>query len=399
VIEGVVTAPLAIGPLMAAAGEVTGLEDFGGPEFVARAERWFAAIEAEAGLSGQGRAMLAQVVTGWLLNRLRLVADLKHHPEIAAQVVREPLFVTGLPRTGTTKLQRMLARDPALQSLPFWLLLNPAPVPGADGAAEDPRIGIAQGYIEQLAAGFPDFMTAHPAFVDEPEEESFLIETDFHSQACCTRVRVPSFWASIRDDAGRESLGFLRAHLRYFQWQRGAGGGRPWVLKSPLHIGVLEALYEQFPDAIVVHAHRDPRVVLPSIARITEVWRAMACERIDLHALGAEMLAIWAWLVDRYLLARDRLGPGRIIDVSYDEICTAPVDLIGRIYDAIGRELTPAAIAAMRGWEAAHPQHEFGRHAYSLERYGLTIEQIDEAFRAYTDRFAAVLGSHDRDTS
>lgn len=377
--------------VMAAARQATGLEDFGDDGFVERGAYWFAAIKEDGSIREAAYEMLAQVVTGWLVNRLRLHSDLERHPEITREVVREPLFVTGVPRTGTTKLQRMLACDPAVQSLPFWLLLNPAPIPGVPTGISDPRVAIAAGYLDLMAKQFPDFLTAHPAFVDEPEEESFLIETDFRSLANCTRVRVPSFWAGMRDDPGRESLPFLHQHLQYFQWQRGKQGRRPWVLKSPLHLGVLESLYRSFPDAILVHTHRDLRVALPSIARITEVWRSMTTDAIDLPALGAEMLATWSWILDNYLKAREGIADALIIDVGYDDICHRPGAVIGGIYERIGRELTPETVAAMWAWEDAHPQHQFGRHAYSLERYGLTVEQVDSAFAAYTDRFGEVL--------
>jgi hypothetical protein len=376
--------------LMAESSAQAGLDDFGDLEFVQRCEQWLLSVDNEAHLDSTGLTRLAMVVRGWLVNRLRWVDDLKRHPEINAEVIREPIFVTGMPRTGTTKLQRVLASDAAVQSLPFWQALNFAPLPGQTAGQPDPRIAIAAGFIGLISQFSADFLTAHPAFADAPEEESFLIETDFQSQANCTRVRAPSFWQQVKDSPGRESLTFLKRILQYVQWQRGAAGARPWVLKSPLHIGNLDSLFETFPDAVVIHTYRDPLIALPSSCRIVEVFRRLFTEDIGLAELGSEQLGWWSQILLRHMAQRDRLASGRVFDVSYEDIHRDVLCVVRDLYSRMGRPLDGRVERHMRDWEASHPQHQFGRHVYSLERYGLTEEAVRSAFSAYIDRFGGV---------
>ncbi|WP_299694386.1 sulfotransferase [Hydrocarboniphaga sp.] len=368
---------------MAAASEQAGLDDFGDLGFVQRCAWWLQCVASEAHLDAAAFDRLGMVIVGWLINRLRWVDDLKKHPEINDEIVRAPVFVTGMPRTGTTKLQRVLAADPAVQSLPFWQILNYAPVPGHRAGEPDPRIAIGSGYIDLIAQHSADFLTAHPAFVDAPEEESFVIETDFQSQANCTRLRAPSFWQRVNGNPDRESLAYFKQILQYIQWQRGAEGQRPWVLKSPLHIGNLDSLFEVFPDAVVVHTYRDPLVALPSSCRIVEVFRHLLTHDIDLAELGAEQLIWWSQILNRHLEQRDRLNNGRIFDICYDDIHHDVIPAVRDLYANSGRSLDESVAKAMLAWEASNPQHPFGQHRYSLERYGLTAEQLQSAFSAY----------------
>lgn len=373
--------------LMADAQRATGLQDFGDPGFVERCHWWLHCAREEARLDAAAYGRLGMLIVGWFSNRLRWIDDLRKHPEIEDERIRAPVFVTGMPRTGTTKLQRVLAEDPDAQSLPFWQVLNFAPLPGQVIGEPDARIAVGAGYIDQIAQHSADFLTAHPAFVDAPEEESFIIETDFQSQANCTRLRAPSFWRHLDTQAGRESLPYLKRILQYVQWQRGSEGQRPWVLKSPLHIGNLDALFDVFPDALVVHTYRDPLVALPSSCRIVEVFRGLLSQDIDLHELGSEQLAWWSSILDRHLVQRDRLGDARIIDVHYQDTLEEVMTVVRAVYERGGRTLSTQAAGRMGAWELGNPQHPFGRHTYSLDRYGLGEAQVREAFAAYVQRF------------
>jgi Sulfotransferase family len=372
--------------LMDVASTECGLSDWGDGAFLGPMQRWLAAVVSEAGLSEAGTRLLAMLVKGWLVNRLRFVDDVAHHPEILDEVITEPVFVTGMPRTGTTKLQRVLASDPEMRGIPLWQTMNFARVPGAEGAA-DPRIAVADGFVSMMAQMSPDFLTAHPTGVNEPEEESFIIETTFESQTNCTRVRAPSLWATLRDQPHRERHDYLHRVLCYLQWQGGPDDRRTWVLKSPLHAGNLTQLFAAFPDATVVCTHRDPRVALPSNCRITEVFRGMTTDTIDLEELGREQLEMWSDNLRRNVEQRAQVGSDRIVDVFYDDICADIAGVVGHVQEHRGKSLDPESPELMRSWEDEHPQHQFGRHIYSLERYGLTDSEIEAAFSLYLDTF------------
>jgi hypothetical protein len=165
----------------------------------------------------------------------------------------------------------------------------------------------------------------------------------------------------------------------------------PWILKTPAHLGGLQALAATFPGATVVHTHRDLTVVMPSACRLIEIARRMMSDDVDLVALGNEVLGVWGDEMARYISLRERLGNHlRVVDVSYAELMKDPIAVIREVYRRHDRELTPEAEHNMLNWERENPQHRFGRMSYSLDQYGLTRERIEDTFASYLERFGAI---------
>lgn len=380
---------LDIDTMMAAARDATGLKDFGDLEFMPRAQEYLAHALSDGRLSAAGLATLQHLITSSLIHRLRYADDVKRHPEILDEQVRAPVFVTGMPRTGTTKLHRVMSCDPQVQSLPFWIVLNMAPFPGADPSQPDPRIAIAEAALAQSTQRFPELQAAHPAIADEPEEECYWLEEDFRSIINCMRVRTPAYLRSIMETPDFESHRFLRKVLQYVQWQRGKEHGRrPWVLKTPAHFGNLRSLLQVFPDATVIHTYRNPEVAMGSICSIQALFLSMGSDAVDPAEVGAEHTFFWTRMAERHMEARqDPAIDARVIDVHYDEICADAIGLVREIYLRRGVPLSAVAEQAMRAYEASHPQHQFGRHRYTLEQYGLTPDKIRAEFGAYIQRF------------
>jgi hypothetical protein len=383
---------LGLETMMVAARSATGLEDFGDREFTELGQRWLDCAQREAQLSDAGRMGLNQLITGWLVNRLRMVDDITRHPEILDEVITAPIIVTGMPRTGTTKVQRYIAADPALQHLPFWRVQNIAPMPEAVPGQPDPRIAIAAGFIDLLKQVNPDFLIGHPAFVDEPEEELFVIEQDFRSIGNGSRVHVPSYLNHIAERPDFESHGFLKLVLQYTQWQCGASDGRrPWVLKTPSHLGNLEKVLAVFPGATIVHTYRDPVVTLGSLARIMELFRTLAEDDIDLHEHGRYHMDFWVRMCRRHLeLRQDPKIDAHVVDAHYRDVTDDMASVVRRVYQRAGLRLDAATVQRMHAWDQAHPQYQLGRFEYSLERYGLSADSIISAFADYIDRFDRV---------
>lgn len=376
--------------IMDSARKDAALSDFGDLEFVPYARRWLECAEAEGGLSNSGRGALEGQVKGWLVNRLRFTEDLKSHPEILDEVLREPVIITGLPRTGTTKMQRVIGADPGVQSLPFWRAMNLAPMPDSEPGQPDPRVAAAEGMLRETQESHPEFLAGHPMHADQPEEECFLMETSFRAHLNCARVRVPSYLREIIDSPEYEGYSWLKRCLQYVQWQRGSDT-RPWVLKTPAHLGNLEKVFGTFPDAIVVHCLRDPVATAGSMCRIFELNRGLMEERLDLRELGQEVLGYWAEMQRRHMAARqDSNVDERVLDLSYDDINNDVMGVVRGIYERRGWTLHADAEQKMRGWELSNPQHQFGRHQYTLERYGLTADDVTSAWRDYIARFDAV---------
>lgn len=374
--------------LLAEVAAQCGLDDFGDPEIADKLRAYLSAISTEADLSQQGAMGLEALVRQLLTNRLRFHADLARHPEILDEDVSDPIVILGLFRTGTTKLQRMLSVDPTVQPLTFWRIFNPAPFPDAVPGEPDPRIAVARGYVDNVTAMSPDFMAGHPWIADDVDEDSLLLWLTFDHLANASVGHVPSFVSRVRARPATPSYRYLADVLRYLQWQDGGRRGRPWVLKSPTHIGNLTAIFEAFPRATLVHCHRDPVVVVPSFARLFELFWGLFGNQVDPKRIGAVLLELWSAEMARNLEQRAELGPAaRIVDVRFEDIVADPIGVIREITEGHGHRLSDDAEQRMLAWERANPADLYGKHEYSLQACGLTAEQITEAFGPYINRF------------
>lgn len=371
--------------LLAGAARLMGLDDFGDPAFREPFERLVAAVNAAGTLDQTWAAAFAADMTRLLCSRLAIQATVTEHPEIEDEDVSDPIIITGLARTGTTKLHRALATDPGFQRLPLWQALFPSPwVPA--GTEPDPRITVTDQQL--LRERFPEMMSVHPVATHEPEEEVLLLQLSFRTVGTPWVCHGYEFidWA-VRQD---QTPGYaeLRRTLQYLQWQDGGRRGRPWLLKAPIHLHALDVVLATFPRATVVHCHRDPESVVPSTAQMQEIFhRAYGADHVSLEQIGRNvLLSAHSW--ESNLAQRAHVNPEQILDVDYADICSDLGAAVSRILASRGAQPSAETLTAIAGWEQQNPQYRHGRPEYSLERYGLTSRQVDEAFAAYTAAFA-----------
>jgi hypothetical protein len=374
--------------LMKEASEATGLYDFGPDDFIEPMTRFMAAAVREANLTPAGLASLPLDANRWLVNRLRVQADIARHPDILDEDVSNPIVIVGVPRTGTTKLHRLLGCDPGLRTLPFWKILNPAPFPAAPADGADPRLEIARQYALVLQQNFPDLMLLHPFVPEEPEEEVVMLEMTCRSLSACLFFRVPTFFEWLTAQSQVPQYEYLRTLLQHQQWLDGGGGNRPWVLKSPMHLGRIDALLEVFPGATLVHCHRDLATSMLSICNLVEAARRIRTNDVDAIELGEFLVTFLAGEWSANLRQRQMVGDySQIIDLDFDLIRTDAGTAVRQIYTARGKTLSSTAEAAMAAWENSnHERH--GAYPHDAEHYGLTAARIHDAFRAYREHFA-----------
>ncbi|MGQ0698697.1 MAG: sulfotransferase family protein [Panacagrimonas sp.] len=381
--------PKTVDGLLAAASATAGLSDFGDRHFLTGLTKLVEGLPHEAQLSPLGEQMVYGGIIKLLVNRLRYVQDIQRHPEILNEKIVKPIIILGLPRTGTTKLQRVLSADPQVQRMDYWRTTNPAPFPGEEPGNPKSRIEEAQAVEQMLTMQFPGWQARHPTEALEPDEELHLMHGSFECMISWLFARVPSYYAYISQCDQRPMYRHLHAQMQYLQWQEGGARGRPWIMKSPVHTGALDVLLETFPDAVLVHCHRDVQKILPSIASLIEQARRIGSDHVDQKILGDEMLEYWGKSLDRYLVIRDTLPADRIMDVQFEEVVGDIVAVIRRIYDRAGRKLMPEAIAAFKAKEASQPEHHWGKYTYSAADYGYTTESLNRRFAKYRQRFIA----------
>jgi hypothetical protein len=373
--------------LMAEAQQREGLDDWGSAGFVEGFTRLVTALAEEPDFTEQGRMGVRMGLLKSLGNRLRLERDLAEHPEILDEDVSDPIVIVGLGRTGSSKLQRMLSRDPRVQRLVLWKLLNPAPLTGWQRGAPDQRIALAEAHAAVLAQN-PDLLALHPMAPHETDEDLFLMEMYFEGLLPVVSFHLPAFFRWWKDRPRFDFYAFEKRLLQYLQWQDGGRQGRPWVLKAQTHLGGTAALFATFPNATLVHCHRDVPTAMASSMRTAEEMMRLVENDFDLADHGRYVLDIYSDEMRKCMDQRDALGDGaRILDVAYRDIVADPIGVITRIYSAHGLSMTAAAEASMHSWETENPQYRFGKVPYSLERYGLTTGDVLEAFGSYPSRF------------
>ena len=369
--------------LLAAARKRTGLSDFGPPRFREGLDVLTAALDGEARLTTIGRIAARTRIIALLETRLRLIEYRRLRPEVAAEQIDRPIFVLGLPRTGTTVLYGMLAADRRMRAPASWEVARPFPPPPRDHAG-DPRIAQTAKEFERFGRIAPGLEQIHPLGPLLPQECLALQAPAFESYEFPTTFDVPSYWAWLRGSDLRGAYEFERWFLAHLQ---SGHGGDHWILKTPAHLMWLDTLLGVFPDALLVHTHRDPGAVLASVSSLMVAFRSAMSSGVDPAAVGREQLDAWRWGLDRTLVVRERLARDRVVDVHYADTVSDPVGTVRRIYDHFGITFTPEVERGVLDYLQANPRDKHGAHRYTLSDYGLNRDEVDEAFAAYRDRF------------
>ncbi len=373
--------------ILRAARRQARLSDFGDDGFRVPLRRLVQSCRDEARLHPFGRVLMWLRLIELVANRLKIRDELKRHPEILEVPIRRPLFVLGLPRTGTTLLYNLLAQDPASRPLLTWEAFWPAPPPERDTRDTDPRIRQARILVKLTHWLAPRFPLVHQLTPDGPEECTFLTMNTFVSPGFLMLADLPGY------EAWLWSLGFeervaayedYRRQLQLLQWRCSADH---WVLKSPVHSTALDALLHLFPDACAVQTHRDPARVVPSLCSLFSILRGMGSDEIDPLAMGPRIAETCAEIVGRAMAARDA-APDRVLDVRYPEIIGDPIGTVHRIYEHFGYERDDRMDARMKRWLAENPRHKEGVHRYDLGQFGLHQGDIDRLFGPYRERYA-----------
>lgn len=366
-----------------AAQREAGAEDFG-PEDFREPLRVYLELEDRAPLTDGGRLQQRDLVQRCLVNRLRFTHDLTAHPEILREDVSDPIVVLGFPRSGTTVLQRMLSADPAMQKLALWQALNPAPLPDEVPGMPTGRLAIAHATEQAIRTHNPALFTAHPMIATEAEEDWFLHHLAFqHVGNVFWSLISQEYLAYLRSLPRLPTYRYVANLLRYLQWQEGGKRGRRWVLKSPVHIGCLDALLDVHPRATFVYPRRDFPTVVASFCHALESSVGSTL-RITPAQIGELAMAFWIPEMARFHESRRRLGDSlRLSEIHYQDLLQDPIRHARAIYELAGTRLTPEGEEAMCRWLADNPAGKHGKNMYDLERYGLTKDRVERAFAEF----------------
>jgi hypothetical protein len=354
---------------------------FGDTPSSIRFRRLLSACADEASISLVGRMATRWDVVRFLSNLLRFHDAETRQPAILTQPIERPIFITGLPRSGTTFLHRMLLEDPDNRAPRVWQTIYPYPLRrGRD--ARPARVARQLRAFERLA---PEFRALHPLDATSPQECSEITAHVFRSLRFDTTYRIPGYrhWLDQADH-----LPAYRFHRRFLQHlQQQAPGGR-WVVKCPDHLFALDTIRTVYPDARLVFVHRDPVKVLLSVAKLTEVLRRPFTRRLDPREIGRQESARWLEGTQRMIAAGDDAGlPEPIHHVHHTELVADPVGTVAGLYRHFGLALPSGVATAVEQYARQRPNGGYGPRDYRFEDHGLDAGQEREKFRDYVSRF------------
>ncbi len=334
--------------------------------------------EREADLNVFGRYAAKWDALRCLANVLRFDMEEERNPALLQERIEEPLFVTGMPRAGTTLLHALLAEDPAALAPRCWETISPYP----DAAnRRDRRQRLVESQLRMFQRLAPEMATLHPITADAPQECTEITAQVFQSIRYEATHHVPSYKKWLDGTGHLAAYRFHKRFLQHLQHQRGKGR---WVLKCPDHVHALDAIDAVYPDSRLVFVHRDPLRVIASAAKLTEVLRRPFSRAVNRAEIGKQVLGRVAEAAGIMEKRADNDAAGRIFHLHYSKFAADPFGAVEALYRHFGIALSAGAGARMGAYLAGLTRH---RNTHNLEEFGLDPEKICVQFRSYMNRF------------
>lgn len=366
-----------------AARLATGLDDFDGASFREGLEVICRDISRDTDRPEDVRARNRGDMIRFLSDRLKVIHAWKERPEIGQQEVKSPVFVLGIPRTGTTLLHNLLSADPGRRSLLTWEITHVVPPPTTETLYTDPRALAMIQALEEKRAKDPSLGKYYRLSPIYPHEDVFILAHDFKTTMWEAYGKVPEY----RDWIYQADVTSAYAHLKKFLQLHQFNAPGTWVLKAPSHILNLRTLLRVFPDARLVWPHRDPLAAVGSFCSLTRHANTVHAGRADLQWIGENCSWQAAEHASRAMDFLDEFGKDRIIHVHYADMIRDPIGTVRQVYQALGDDFTPAAEAGIGAWVADNPQGKFGKHEYKLAEFGLSQTTLEPMFDRYLNRY------------
>jgi hypothetical protein len=319
----------------------------------------------------------------YLTTRLKIADYLAANPELLERPIERPVFVMGVPRTGTTLMSNLLAADPARRSPLTWEIDDPVPPATTAMLKTDPR---ALARLEQdtaMLAANPGMGKYYRGSAIYPNEDVFIMAGDFKTLMIESKGKLPAYKDFIFSCDMTSSYEY---HKKFLAVLQSAAPG-VWNLKKPSHALFLEYLFKVYPDARVIWTHRDPFTATGSLCSIISLSHMGHMGRIDNEWLGEDYSWQAAEHANRIMDFRDKHGEDKVIDVHYANLTADPMGEMKKLYAKLGDAFTPEAEAGIQGWLDDNPPNKFGKHEYQLAQYGLTKAQLEPLFERYLARY------------
>ena len=372
------------------AKQKTGLTDFGGIDYLAGLEQLIKSTKTEAKLSQIGRIAAKSALIDNLANRMLMVDFVKRNPAVKEEVIVQPMFIMGLPRTGTTILHAIIAEANEHRAPRLWEMQRPFPPPAKNAVDNEARILELEKNAAMLDILAPEMKLKHESNPRLVEECLPWMATSFFQEQFSTVHRLPSYRQWYLNADPKPAYQWHKLYLQYMQFIAKKNSQTPqrWILKSPAHLPFIEAILSTYPDAVMVQTHRDPLKVLASACSLLSTLRGAFSDAIDPLQIGEEESQFYSTILSRGMAARQAVGnEGQFYDFQFDDVIHRPVDGIADLYQHFNLNLTDESREKMQSFIDGRPRTMHGKHVYTMEQFGLTEGKQGPLFSHYRKKY------------
>ncbi|MFV0277387.1 MAG: sulfotransferase family protein [Parahaliea sp.] len=364
------------------AAALTGLDDFGEDDYLEPMKLVLEDYDRFNQFNPLGSSLVDAEMATRLAGRLLACDGFKRLGEQKPGELESPLFVIGTARSGTTATLRLLARDPGVQCLQYWLGAYPQVRPPRESWQDNVYFQRVTSGLQQADELVPSYHQIHPEEAEEPDEDRLVTEQSFWACAMASMATAPNYseWCATADAS------YAYQYFKRVLCLIAGADSRPWVLKCPIHIWGLDSLLRVFPGARIVFTHRDPLTSISSTASMVYELRKIRQENVTPIQVGQEILTNWGRVLDKSEQVRRACPNARIIDITVDEIRLQPMQTIDRIYAYFGLELPASSRANIAAFCESDPTAGHSAHSYTPEDFGLSQGAVIEAIGSYWER-------------
>ena len=365
----------------------TGLRDFGDPPVEPALSILVKSLELEADQHPLGRFLIWAHLREILKTRLRLTQEwIRRSEALEVSQIQRPVFITGMPRSGSTFLHELLAEDEENRVPRVWEVMFPIPDHNNTRSEVEPRVRKAEACLWWFRRLAPRANSVYPMRAWTPHECVAIHSYTLLSEEFAMICRVPAYEAFLREANFGPAYAWQKRFLQYLQL---CSPTKQWILKSPDHVHTFEHLLTVFPDAVVIQTHRNPLEVLKSSMRLTAVLEgtfARADDRTQTRKSEARNLAEHIEGITSFREAHPKLD-GRFIDIKYHELVADPLTVVREIYQRLDKRLTKMAAAGMRSLASKRSRYKGCYGSRTLENLGMDGPCLTRLFEGYCSRF------------
>lgn len=358
--------------ILAAAQKSTGLNQLGDKRFRHPLRLLIEDYSNDKALTLLGRLIAKGMLTSLVANRMLVQAHFAQKPEIAKETLQHPLFIVGLPRSGTSFLYNLLGQDQSFRSLLFWESCSPAS-PEITGR-KDQRIAHAIKTVKGLNRALPELKSIHEFNATAPDECTGLLLNTFTTPYF--RGRLPKYRQWLFGAGQGELPNAYSEYEQQLQLLQFSREPKPWLLKSPSHLFGLTQLLERLPSARVIYLRRPLDESVASLCSLSRALDSLSYGRVDESEIGQRTLGIVNQFLQGGLAACRSSHASRIEFLDYQDLVTSPLDQVKKVYASLNQSLSPETLTRMSDYVKSNRRSGNNVHHYQLADFGLDASDL-----------------------